>query len=68
MGARFPGKKRPALLHCFPRHQFCQFGIAILGLRYVRGPVALLTVPPYLAPTAAGLLLPVEVVQPGHGK
>jgi hypothetical protein len=38
------------------------------SLRYVRGPVALLTVPPYLAPTAESLLLPVEVVQPGRGK
>jgi hypothetical protein len=38
------------------------------SLRYIRGPVALLTVPPYLAPTAASLLLPVEVVQSDRGK
>ncbi len=38
------------------------------SLRYIRGPVALLTVPPYLTPTAASLRLPAEVIQSDRGK
>jgi hypothetical protein len=37
------------------------------SFRYVRGGISLLTVPPYFSPTAAGLLLPAEVLERDAG-